>query len=108
MDAFTQAYLETLAFTEEGDTHDPGMEAISAELIESSARDCARFQEENQELIYGDEAWAGHDFWLTRNRHGAGFWDGGWPEHGDQLTRAAHAFGPVECYTTEDGVLYSL
>jgi hypothetical protein len=23
---------------------------------------------------------AGYDLWLTRNRHGAGFWDGDWPE----------------------------
>lgn len=23
---------------------------------------------------------AGHDLWLTRNGHGAGFWDGDWPE----------------------------
>lgn len=34
----------------------------------------------------------GHDFWLTRNRHGAGFWDRGKPE-GDRLTELANAYG---------------
>ena len=27
-----------------------------------------------------DEGRIGHDLWLTRNGHGAGFWDGDWPE----------------------------
>ena len=47
---------------------------------------------------------AGHDLWLTANRHGAGFWDGDWT-HGDALTEAAHAAGGdlrVEI-GTEDG-----
>ena len=30
-----------------------------------------------EKLHYGkDDATFAHDFWLTRNRHGAGFWDG--------------------------------
>jgi hypothetical protein len=35
---------------------------------------------------------AGHDFQLTRNGHGAGFWDGDW-KHGDELTALAKTFG---------------
>lgn len=35
----------------------------------------------------------GHDFYLTRNHHGAGFWDRGLGELGDKLTQAAHSFG---------------
>lgn len=35
----------------------------------------------------------GHDFWLTRNGHGAGFWDGDLPnELGDKLTTIAESF----------------
>ena len=30
----------------------------------------------------------GHDFWLTRNGHGAGFWDRGLGPVGDRLTHA--------------------
>jgi hypothetical protein len=36
---------------------------------------------------------AGHDFALTRNRHGAGFWDRGLGDLGARLTDAAHAYG---------------
>ena len=37
---------------------------------------------------------AGHDFWLTRNGHGAGFWDGDYPESEETiLTDAARTFG---------------
>lgn len=38
----------------------------------------------------------GSDFHLTRNGHGAGFWDGGWPEIGDKLTSLAEPFGTLE------------
>lgn len=37
---------------------------------------------------------AGHDFYLTRNGHGAGFWDRGLPGSlGDDLTRASKPYG---------------
>lgn len=37
---------------------------------------------------------AGHDFALTRNGHGAGFWDRGLPgETGDRLTELAESYG---------------
>lgn len=38
----------------------------------------------------------GHDFILTRNGHGAGFWDRGLGEIGDRLTEWAKTFGPIE------------
>ena len=36
---------------------------------------------------------AAHDFWLTRNGHGAGFWDRGLRETGDRLSEMARNFG---------------
>ena len=48
---------------------------------------------------------AGHDFHLTRNRHGAGFWDGDWGELGDRLTEAAKVYGSCEVCQFEDGSL---
>lgn len=45
-----------------------------------------------------DKEQAGHDFWLTRNRHGAGFWDRGLGEVGDKLTTAAHSYGDSNLY----------
>lgn len=58
-----------------------------------------------------DGATTGHDFYLTRNRHGAGFWDrysGDSPEAraGDRLTSAAHVYGESELYPGEDRKLH--
>lgn len=40
---------------------------------------------------------AGHDFHLTRNHHGAGFWDGDWADDvGKRLTDVAHIYGNCE------------
>jgi hypothetical protein len=49
---------------------------------------------------------AGHDFSLTRNGHGAGFWDRGLGELGDRLTKAAKVYGSSDLYLGNDGKLY--
>jgi hypothetical protein len=43
-----------------------------------------------------------HDFWLTRNGHGAGFWDRGLGEIGDILTKAAKTFGECNLYLNDE------
>ena len=43
---------------------------------------------------------AGRAFWLTRNRHGTGFWDRGLGALGARLTRAAYAYGEVDLYVS--------
>lgn len=48
----------------------------------------------------------GHDFWLTRNRHGAGFWDRGLGDVGRKLTDFAHPYGEVNLYVSDDGRIY--
>lgn len=60
-------------------------------------------------LDYGSrgEEWhcaelAGHDFALTRNGHGAGFWDRGLGEIGDMLTDEAMAYGSHSVYISVD------
>jgi hypothetical protein len=52
----------------------------------------------------GDEwDYAAHDFILTRNGHGSGFWDGSWHEPwGRKLTVLAKSFGEIHCYLSED------
>lgn len=40
----------------------------------------------------------GHDFSLTRNQHGAGFWDRGWEDLGSWLTCVAQSFGSCSLY----------
>ena len=46
-----------------------------------------------------------HNFWLTRNGHGAGFWDGDY-KNGDELTTACEKLGQVELYVGDDGKIY--
>lgn len=61
------------------------------------------------ELMPGDRVQerAGVDFYLTRNGHGAGFWDGDWPEpFGTQLTTLAKGFGEFDLYVGDDGKVY--
>ena len=101
-DAFVRAYLNCAEWC--GPYNEEEQEALkrkgasarwSDEAVKRAEVDCARFQERAGELL---KAWmpeqAGHDFWLTRNGHGAGFWDRGLP-NGDALTTIAAAFG--EC-----------
>jgi hypothetical protein len=48
-----------------------------------------------------------HDFFLTRNGHGAGFWDGGWPEADEKiLTAVAKSFGESQPYVGDDESIY--
>jgi len=49
----------------------------------------------------------GHDFWLTRNGHGAGFWDRGLGELGDTLTKWAQSYGSVDLYVGDDEKIYA-
>jgi hypothetical protein len=44
----------------------------------------------------------GHDFALTRNHHGSGFWDRGYGPMGDTLTEAAHAYGDDYIFITSE------
>ncbi len=48
----------------------------------------------------------GHDFWLTRNSHGAGFWDRGIGEVGKRLTDACKTYGSQDMYVGDDGKIY--
>lgn len=65
-----------------------------AESYAAASTDCKAFCEECAADLEGmDPASAGQDFYLTRNRHGVGFWDRGLGKAGERLTRAAHAYG---------------
>lgn len=43
----------------------------------------------------------GHDFILTTNGHGAGFWDRGLP-YGNELTELCKPFGTISAYLDEE------
>lgn len=107
--SFTQAYIEA-ALWSSSDEHGTPLDRLDTEL-DADARermelDAADFWTSNAELWEGTEMsdeQAGHDFWLTRNRHGAGFWDRGLGPIGKELTGRAHAFGEADLYVTDTG-----
>lgn len=122
LDSFTRAYLECALWSSIDDDSEPfdsnyGIGDLAPEAIELAKRDCEAFQAANQVDI--DAGWtyenvqhssselAGHDFWLTRNGHGAGFWDGDWPEPAaTRLTEASKAAGERDLYVGDDGLIY--
>ena len=44
----------------------------------------------------------GHDLWLTRNGHGAGYWDRGLGELGERLSDAARSLGEAYACVADD------
>lgn len=109
LDEFTEAYIEALLWTcpEQG-TGDMHWTDIEYHDLEDIVRDCAQFQKEHSALLSlcGSDAQNGHDFALTRNRHGAGFWGRGYGKTGEQATEACRGFGESELYLGDDGRLY--
>lgn len=84
-------------------------EDIHSDSLERATKDCERFIAENNTDLcsVANEEQNGHDFWLTRNRHGAGFWDRGYDQEvSDRLTSSAHTFGECYLYVGDDGKLY--
>lgn len=84
MDKFTTAYIEAALWSSTDNSDDSGcrplddnysIEDIAHETLASILEDCKAFQEDHAQDIGGNVEQAGHDFWLTRNHHGAGFWD---------------------------------
>lgn len=53
------------------------------------------------------EEQAGHDFWLTRNGHGAGYFDGDWPEFETEIGAAISCFPEVNLYVGGDGKIHA-
>ena len=50
--------------------------------------------------------YAAHDFILTRNGHGAGFWDGDWSEPiATKLTELCKKFGEIQIYLSDENLL---
>ena len=82
------------------------IEDIDPDTLEAMRADIVDFVESNKELLLSSgqsDEQIGHDFWLTRNRHGAGFWDRGLGEIGQKLTKACHVYGDVYLYVSDNG-----
>jgi hypothetical protein len=137
LDEFFSAYIEAALWssTDNADDNggDPldrnyGADDIAPETLDKMRADCAAFLNHKlggrlvaiAERLYADGEWAlpggadcsiaeyaGHDFWLTRNGHGCGYWDGEWPKGvAEGLDKLAHEFGSFDLYVGDDGLIH--
>jgi hypothetical protein len=112
VDKFISDYIETALWsTVEGDApldYNYSISELAPETLASMKIDCLDFIGQVEALGFEFETdHAGHDFWLTRCGHGAGFWDGDYPTHGDTLTALSTAMGNIDLYVGDDGMIYS-
>lgn len=118
---FTRAYLTCAYFTNDESeglggqdySKTPGPKSMHEKLsfqgLCAAIKVCNEFGLANAELLAqaGDSSQNGHDLWLTRNRHGSGFWDRGYDKSVSKaLTNAAHVLGETDLYEGDDGELY--
>lgn len=117
MDPFTIAYIEAALWSSNDESDEQGGEPLDAnygvddiapKTLARILNDCEAFQQDHADDIGSGLERAGHDFWLTRNGHGAGFWDGDWEDEiGQRLTEASDVYGSVDLYVGDDGLIYS-
>jgi hypothetical protein len=89
------------------------LEDLSDESILAAQKDVEDFfgRVEDEGLMeragkFADDDRIAHDFWLTRNHHGAGFWDGDYGDIGDRLTEIAQEWGAAYLYLGDDGKVH--
>jgi len=108
MDNFVTAYIgaaEELA----DDEFEDGYVDWSSEAQQQMEKDAEEFYTKAEKLLQktgGDPRQHGTDFWLTRNGHGAGFWDRGYGDLGDKLTAFAEKYGNIDVIKGDDGKAY--
>lgn len=112
---FLESYIETALWLSTDDNDEPldkGDHELSDECKAKFAADCKKFEAESDELFAQHDLdpsnfHVAHDFWLTRNGHGAGFGDGDYPEPiATLLTKLAESYGECDLYIGDDGKIY--
>jgi hypothetical protein len=106
------AALDTLLWSETDDDGSPFdaqyyADDIAGEVCEFHAQvsDFVRANWDDLKNITAHQC--GHDFIMTRNGHGCGFWDGDYPQEiGDRLTESCKPYGEANLYLGDDDVLY--
>lgn len=124
LDTFVTGYCEAALWAgldlshlnENGDSphfDEQGIADFTDEALSAIRRECRDFIEGNEDdLLWAvwethGYPWdhAGHDFYLTRCGHGAGFWDRGLGDAGERLSEAAKVYGDVNLYSTPEGLV---
>lgn len=116
MNQYTEYYFNTALWSSVDENGSPlddkySLTDLAPETIERAEKDIDAFIAtiEKQGLDTSDHKVSQlmHDFWLTRNGHGAGFWDGDYEESlGEALTKLSETFGEIDLYVGDDSLLY--
>lgn len=106
MDKFTEAFLVALLWSSGDEFDNFSIYDFNEDDLKRLKKDCKDFKHETYYAIYENLEKAGHDFALTRNGHGAGFWDGEWLGYGDELTKISESFKEINLYVGDDKKLY--
>ena len=117
LDRFTAGYITALLWSsmvtcDDGEDHNADEFELSTAGADRCRADCLAFYQRHgadvdaAAQVYGYDH-AGHDFALTRNGHGAGYWDGDLPQElGERLTDAAKECGECSPYLGDDELIY--
>ena len=125
-ESFVRAYITAALWSTNDNSDESGGKSldenygpadIAPTTLERMTADCDAFYQAHGALITDEnckykgcpvDEYAAHDFWLTREGHGAGFWDGGWIEPAATvLAEASRKFGSFDLYVGDDGLIYS-
>lgn len=124
LDTFTRAYIDAALWsscigTGRDEPEDTSLQSANFDQSDIAPPTMATIRAECEAFYSAhsatwDDHWsddqAGHDYWLTRNHHGAGFWDryacGDGHAIGERLTEAAHADGSRDWYIGDDEMIY--
>lgn len=98
------SYLEAALWTEEERVGPANIESdISDDAKIDAYTDIKSFMNKAGSLVDEMEPFqVGHDLWLTRNGHGAGFFDRGLGEVGDKLSDIARNMGEKHLFWGDD------
>jgi hypothetical protein len=109
-------YLEAMLWAEMDDEGNPlddkyAIIDVSDEVVKKSLEEikqfCKKAEDAGVELTQYDTETIGHDLLLTRNGHGAGFWDGDYEDNdGEILTEISKTFRELHPYVGDDGKVY--
>ena len=113
LETFLHQYIETALWSSTDESDEPmdknyGPQDIDSATLDKMKKDCLDFMRKAGQHIIGMKITnAAHDFWLNRNGHGAGFWDGDWPEvEGKTLDKLSESFGTFDLYVGDDGKIH--
>lgn len=99
-DIILKHYLVAALWTAELDNRT--IDEVSLPSFQRAKKDVDSFVEKAGSLLNEiDEEQIGHDFWLTRNGEGAGFWDRNLGEIGEKLTAICKDFQAVNVFDDE-------